>query len=102
MIADGNYEKEKEFEPLGDISNKENVQPTPIAQSTAKGEPPAKRKKVDPGKKVKGGRDKKNKKSKEVKVGYIRKSQQLETRHVIFYFPKSNESSIYFQNCKLK
>ena len=58
MFADGNMEMNKEIEPLSDISNKENVQPTPVA----KDEPPAKRKKVDQGKKEKGKRIKRKEK----------------------------------------
>ena len=65
MFAYGSMEMNKEIEPLSDISNKENVQQTPVA----KDEPLAKRKKVDQGKKEKvkkdkekGKKDKKNKK----------------------------------------
>ena len=70
MIVDGENVKKKAVEPLR-VSNKENIEPTLVAKDTAKGEPPAKRQKVDLAKKDKGKKVKRNKKSKEVKVGYM-------------------------------
>ena len=36
MVAAEKIEMGKKFEPLGDISNKENVQPTPVSKGAAK------------------------------------------------------------------